>query len=112
MTEPAEIRKVVSSIKARRNDWIISERRKNDTLPRMLAIPKSEILDIIFNVLNWRDYSSGPEDDKNKIPGKIWIFGLTISEIDCYLKFQDRPSGVIVWISVHPAEYPMRLPFR
>jgi len=43
------------------------------------------------------------------IPGNIWIFGLNV---DLYLKFQDRPEGPVIWISIHQANYPMNFPYK
>ncbi|AYM01874.1 hypothetical protein D8911_02285 [Levilactobacillus brevis] len=114
MTEPNEVRAIVANIKAKRSNWRVSKRDKNRELVSILAVPQSEILDMIYSDLSWHNYSSGPKADNHtpQLPGDIWIFGLTISGIDCYLKFQDRPSGVVMWISIHPVEYPLNMPFR
>lgn len=114
MIDPQTIRGIVNRIKARRQSWRVSRRSKNTVLVSILAVDQSEILDIIFRELSWRDYSYGPimDDHQPPRPGDIWVFSLAISGIDCYLKFQDKPSGVVMWISIHPIEHPLNLPYK
>lgn len=114
MASPQEVRMIVQDIKKRRNAWRISKRAKNNELVSKLGLPQSEILKIVFDKLSWRDYSSGPEMDDHypPRPGAIWKFGLKIGPYNCYLKFQDKPSGTVLWISIHPAERSMELPYR
>lgn len=109
-----EIENILQDIKTRRNLWSLSSRYKNlETLSR-LGIDDSAVFDIIYDNLTWRDYISGPEADNHvpPIPGNIWKFGLTIENIDCYLKFQDKPDRIVMWISIHEAEYPLEFPYR
>ncbi|MFT8477493.1 MAG: hypothetical protein ABF682_08815 [Liquorilactobacillus sp.] len=66
------------------------------------------------NSLTWQNYISGPIADNHQppVPGNIWIFGLDIDNLSCYLKFQDKPSGTVLWISLHEAEHPLYFPYR
>lgn len=79
-----------------------------------LGIDEQIALDTIYQELSYRDYSSGPlpDDHQPPIPGEIWIFGFNISDELCYLKFQNRPNGIVIWISLHQAEYPLEFPFK
>ena len=44
--------------------------------------------------------------------GDVWLFGLDIENIECYLKFQIKGGNIIFWISTHPAEYSLEYPFK
>ena len=114
MANPNEIKKVIEVIKKKRFFWKLSHRSKNYQTLSILGLGEEAIFNIIYNDLSWRDYSSGPllDDHIPPIPGNIWIFGLTISNQKCYLKFQDKPSGIIMWISIHKQEYPLYLPYK
>lgn len=114
MTNPDEIQKIVKKIKDRRDSWVLSTRSKNLRTLSVLGMDKDILFDSICHQLSWRDYHSGPlvDDHTPPIPGDIWVFGLRISELNCYLKFQDKPNGVIFWISIHEQEYSINLPFE
>lgn len=109
-----EIKRVIKDIRNRRNKWVLSRRPKNMATLANLAIQETLALDIIYNKISWQDYISGPETDGHPrpIPGDIWVFGLIIENVECYLKFQDRPNGGVVWISLHDAKYPMNYPYK
>lgn len=114
MAEKQEIEDTLNNIKNRKDLWKLSTRRKNlETLFR-LGIDENAVFDTIYNNLTWQDYVSGPEEDNHvpPIPGNIWKFGLTIENIECYLKFQDRPDQLVMWISVHEAQYPLKFPYQ
>lgn len=87
----------------------VKSEKKNLLTLASLGLDSTAIFDFIYKSLSWRDYVSGPEKDNHKppIPGDIWIFGLVIENQLCYLKFQDRPNGLVIWISIHKAEYPI-----
>ena len=114
MIEKEIIKEKLISIKQRRTTWEMSNRRKNTITLTKLGINIDVMLTEICEGLRWDDYVSGPELDNHAspIPGDVWVFGMTISEIDCYLKFQDKPSGVVLWISIHEAEKPLHFPFK
>ncbi|WP_137625595.1 hypothetical protein [Lactiplantibacillus pingfangensis] len=116
MTTEDDAREIVRNIKSRRQKWAVSAREKNEQLVSILAVTQEEILNEIYSRLTWINYSSGPMADTSRRhrQGNVWIFGLTISDIDCYLKFQDRPdaNGLVMWISIHEAERPLYFPFQ
>lgn len=118
MISEDDARDIVNTIKDRRRTWRVSHREKNEEFASTIGNAGEgvyeKIFDEIFNNLTWIDYSSGPFPDASRrhIPGDVWIFGLKIFEIECYLKFQDRPSGRVMWISIHEAERPLSFPFQ
>lgn len=114
MTDIAHIEQIIEDIKARRNSWQLSNRPKNSRTLMRLGIDSGLVFDEIAQRLSYRDYVRGPESDDHQppIPGAVWVFGLVISDVVCYLKFQDRPTGVVMWISIHQAEQPLYFPYR
>jgi len=114
LTSIDAIKAVISDIRIRRRQWLLSRRAKNIETLTILAMQESVVFDLIYERLTWRDYLAGPEPDNhsNAIPGSIWVFGLTIEGIPCYLKFQDRPNGVVMWISIHQAAFPLAFPYK
>ena len=94
MTGVDDIKNIIVSIQNRREQWRLSTRQKN--------------------LLTWKNYISGPIADNHQppVPSDVWVFGLDINGLSCYLKFQDRPSGVVIWISLHEAEYPLYFTYR
>lgn len=114
MATQKEIEAILKSIRQRRDSWIFSTRRVNLMTLAELGIDQDEILEIIDHTLDWKDYVEGPEADNHvpPIPGNVWIFGLSIDETELYLKFQDRPEGPVIWISIHQANYPMNFPYK
>lgn len=113
MEKVDEIKRELKNIQSRRSKWLMSNRRKNIHSLFNLGINPEIALDEIYTNLSWKNYIAGPEIDDHypPIPGAIWIFGLRILETPCYIKFQDRPNGVVFWISVHEAKYPLNFPY-
>lgn len=114
MGHEAEVREVIALIKRERARWQISHRAKNLQAMVELGIDLDQTLEEIYNHITWQDYVSGPEDDNHNpiIPGPVWVFGMELEEIECYLKFQVKSSRIIFWISVHPAKYPLNYPYK
>lgn len=114
MATKEEIENILNDIKLRRSLWRLSTRQKNLETLSNLGIDSVAVFDIIYNVLTWQDYISGPEQDNHEppIPGNIWKFGLTIEDVDCYLKFQDKPNRIVMWISIHEAQFPLEFPYK
>lgn len=112
LAEINEIKEIITIIRERRSEWKLSPRKKNINTLISLGMDEEIIFDTINEQLEYQDYVSGPEPDKRSIPGEVWIFGLTISNEECYLKFQDRPSGIVMWISIHKALYPLSFPYK
>jgi len=101
-------------VKARRQKWQLSYRRKNLLTLSYLAVTEKVLFDLVYHKLSYRNYLAGPMPDNHVsvIPGNIWLFAMVIEHQTYYLKFQDRPSGMIMWISIHVAEWPVRYPFK
>lgn len=63
--------------------------------------------------LTYLDYSCGPEKNDRGKPGNIWIFGVTISGVEIYVKLSDNfQKGVAVCISFHIAARSLNYPFK
>ncbi len=93
--------------------WHLSPRPKNYKTLSPLNMNEDDIFDKIYKNISLHNYSSEPLSD-NLIPpvkGNIWIFGLMINDINCYLKFQDKPTGIIMWISIHEQKHPLVFPY-
>ncbi|WP_239064542.1 MULTISPECIES: hypothetical protein [Levilactobacillus] len=112
--DPKTVHSFLMTIKHRRSQWRLSYRQKNLLTLSQLGLGATPVLDIINRQLTWQDYISGPLADNHQppIPGAIWIFGLTILKQPCYLKFQDRPDGIVMWISLHIAEFNLKFPYQ
>lgn len=107
-----EIEEILEKIRKRKSKWVLSPRHKNLSTLMALGVDNITMFNIIDDKLSWRDYCEGPEPDNHHIPGDIWIFGLTIDDHQCYLKFQDRPDETVMWISIHDAEHPVELLYK
>lgn len=114
LTDINNVKNILKTIFNKRDKWQLSHRRKNLIALAEMGIDENIALDTVYQDLTYRDYSSGPlpDDHHPPIPGEVWIFGLNISDELCYLKFQDRPNSVVMWISLHQAEYPLEFPFK
>ncbi len=108
-----EIEQVLNTIRRFRSNWYLSKRSKNYLTLQRLGIGPQVAFDEIYTRLSWQDYISGPECDRHvpPVPGQVWVFGLTIEDCQCYLKFQLRPNKMVIWISLHQAEYPLKYPY-
>ena len=109
-----EIIGIIDSVILRRDFWTLSGRQKNIQALQKLGLDAQAAFDEIYDNLSWKDYIAGPLKDNHPqpIPGDIWILGLRIENIECYLKFQDHQSKRIILISLHPAEFPLYYPFK
>ncbi|BDZ30266.1 hypothetical protein RA086_03660 [Lactiplantibacillus sp. WILCCON 0030] len=106
LATPAEINTILEQIKGMTSQWRLSPRPKNIELLQELGLSKEDVFAEITKMITWQDYLTGPERDNHRvaIPGEIWVFGTVLYQLPCYLKFQNRPTGVIVWISIHRAK--------
>lgn len=93
--------------------WNLSPRPKNYKTLSALNMNEDDIFDKIYTNISLYNYSSGPLSDNHTPPvkGDIWIFGIMINGISCYLKFQDKPTGIIMWISIHEQEHTLAFPY-
>ncbi|MCH4009188.1 hypothetical protein [Companilactobacillus sp.] len=113
MINQEAIESVINRIKRKKYTWKMSQRVENLNTLSKLKLTQQEVFNYIFDVLTWTDYISGPEMDRHypPIPGEVWIFGLEINHVNTYLKFQDRTDGIIFWISIHEARFPLHYYF-
>ncbi len=88
-------------------------RRKNLESLASLGLTKRNSEDEILN-LSVADYCAGPKPDKDR-PGEIWEFGKIIEAKMVYIKLKiggGRSEKIAKCISFHPAEFPLRFPYR
>lgn len=85
---------------------IAGERKKNmDTLAR-LGLTLAGCISYI-NELTYRNYLSGPSDDRDTLEEKcIWEFGTTIQGHDIYIKIKHLKEDDVLVLSFHEAEKP------
>ena len=78
-----------------------------------LGFTKANCRDEILN-LTVDDYCEGPDPDRD-MPGEVWVFGISTSGTDIYIKLKLAPVGsqtIAKCLSFHPAKHPLRFPFR
>lgn len=67
----------------------------------------------LIEALRVEDFSEGPLDDRLYGVGSMWVFGKTYRKVEIYIKISmGVPGGQVICISFHPAEYPIRYPFK
>jgi hypothetical protein len=96
---------------ARQSFRVISRRKNRDALLRAGLTEKNRYEEILS--LSVEDFHSC-EDDKTK-GGTVWIFGKQIGNDEFYIKLKfvkDGEKDHSIVISFHPAEMPMRFPFK
>ena len=70
---------------------------------------------LILQSLVLENYVSGPVSDTDRQHDKIWVFGLNIESREVYIKiklFMYQKILKAKCLSFHPAEYPLRYPFK
>ncbi len=88
---------------------------RHDTRVTMshLGITKKNLEEILL-ALSVENYSSGPEDDRDR-SGQVWVFGKVVRGYEIYIKLKvAEVSGkkVAKCISFHIASYPIEYPYR
>lgn len=67
----------------------------------------------IIETLRVGDYSEGPLDDRLYGMASMWVFGKMYKNVEIYIKISmGMPGSQVICISFHPAEYPIRYPFK
>lgn len=67
----------------------------------------------IIESLKPEDYSEGPLDDRLYGINSMWVFGKKYGENEFYIKISmGIPDSQVICISFHPAEFPIRYPFK
>ena len=77
-----------------------------------LGITISDVKDTISQ-LTYKDYSNGPEKDKDRPGNMIWEFGVRMHGEDIYIKLSDDFNfNIAKCLSFHIAAYPIKLPHK
>lgn len=90
----------------------VEERTKNLRTLSDLEMTKAEMWSEISQ-LTFKDYVAGPEpdDDPNRPRNEWWKFGKTINGVDVYIKLRIHKNRVVICLSFHQAEHPLRFPY-
>ena len=84
----------------------IADRKKNMDTFAMLGITATGCLEYLRQ-LTYKNYLSGPSDDRDTGEEKcVWEFGITIRELDIYIKIKHRTEDNMLVLSFHKAEQP------
>lgn len=110
----SEIKAFLDEFKVKMNtfDIIFKDRKKNEqalydigitALQRRAALQKLKV----------DDYYRGPINDEYD-PGSLpfWEFGVTINNIQIFIKISLWKSKQVLCISFHPAEHKMNFPYK
>jgi hypothetical protein len=66
--------------------------------------------------LTYRDYVDGPVLDDNPRYAAMghcwWIFGLRVEDLTVYVKLRISASKVVVCLSFHEAQFPIKFPYE
>ena len=102
---------------------VARDRRHFDLIPRastnslLLALGlNSEAVRQEIVGLGVDDYSSGPEEDRDR-PGEVWVFGRQVENLEVYIKLKlvkDSATGqeYLKCLSFHEAAYRLKYPLR
>lgn len=68
----------------------------------------------VLQALTVADFSEGPMKDRLNSGPDLWVFGKDVKEHDVYIKVTlgMLEKGPVLCISFHPAEQPMKFPFK
>jgi hypothetical protein len=89
------------------------DRSKNvESLGAMGIVPNMR--KAVLNELTVKDFSEGPMKDGLNSGPDLWVFGKEVKEHDVYIKVTLGmvKEGPVLCISFHPAEQPMKFPFK
>lgn len=95
-----------------RRRFVFVGRKKNLDMLAALGISRTHAESLVMG-LKPEDYVRGPEADHNNPVLDVWVFGLSASGREIYVKLQlllEPPSCVC--ISFHEPDRPMRYPLR
>lgn len=103
-------------IKQNNGEVYIVDREQNTSLLTEGGFTKQDVVDLIINELNYKDYSKGPEedDDITKGGGDVWVFNKEIWGFNLYFKLKYIKSipVLVKIISIHEATREMKTPYR
>ncbi len=87
-------------------------RSNNRSTLLYLGIKNSEVKNILAN-LTYKDYTLGPENDRDRPPHNVWKFGVHIQSEEIYIKLSGEFAGDQArCISFHIANGPLAYPYR
>jgi len=67
---------------------------------------------IVINDLTYKNFSSGPEADRDYSNRNVWKFGYSLDGQEIYIKLADNLShNVAKCISFHKARFPINYPY-
>ena len=92
------------------NFTLISRKKNLDSLA-LLGLTARQVRRSILQ-LTVKNYSEGPNVDRDRKDANIWVFGMKINDEEVYIKLSDNfSSNVAKCISFHKAEYAMNYPY-
>lgn len=95
-----------------REIFFLDDRQKNMEALVQLNIPRGKRTEIIRS-LEVKDYSEGPIIDAINLLGEMWVFGKDVNGTEVYIKISlGGNNRNVICISFHPAEHPMRYPYK
>lgn len=92
------------------NRFTIISRSKNQVAQQMLSMNQ---IKQILDDLAITNYVSGPEPDRDRKNGEVWIFGYIFKDSEFYIKLKiviEKESVII--LSFHEAEFPLIYPYK
>lgn len=92
------------------------KRKKNLGALAVLGWGEKFLFEFICSDITVENYIDGPKPD-NDFPGEdVWIFGAKVEDKEYYIKLKirrfDEDSDLVLCISFHPAEHPLKYPFK
>jgi len=109
MTSKADVNNFLRDLKriASRKGVNLIKRDKNELAKQGLTMLdfQNEIMS-----LNYKDYSTGPEPDKD-LQGDVWVFGKAVGSEQYYIKLKvSSNKNSAICLSFHPADRPLSYP--
>ncbi len=94
------------------NGLVFLDRHKNFQALLDLEISAREREEVI-DQLSVRNYYKGPRPDGIRAGGEFWEFGARVKGQEVYIKLSlGLTEGAVLCFSFHPAERPIRYPYR
>lgn len=102
---------LISFKKVALNKFIFVDRKVNLDCITRLGITIETVKNIIFN-LTYKNYMSGPDKDKDRRVGSVWVFGTLVNNTEIYIKLSDNFNfNIAKCISFHEANFKCSYPY-
>ncbi|TDG35237.1 toxin [Pedobacter changchengzhani] len=115
MSSPSEIASFLNDFKEKMRFWDVifrDDRGKNTKTLLELELRPIE-RKTILEVLETKDYSEGPLEEKLYGGADMWVFGKTIKKKELYIKItMGDINNNVICISFHIAEHKMNYPLK